>query len=68
MRSYKQYLKYWCSPGYPDDPSNDPPDQEQGGCKEFQIGVYNDCRVLELFLKCPLFFLLNRKEWGKNKN
>ena len=22
----KQYLKYWCSPGYPGDPSNDPPD------------------------------------------
>ena len=21
----KQYLKYWCSPGYPSDPSNDPP-------------------------------------------
>ena len=21
----KQYLKYWCSPGYPGDPSNDPP-------------------------------------------
>ena len=20
----KQYLKYWCSPGYPGDPSNDP--------------------------------------------
>ena len=22
----KQYLKYCCSPGYPADPSNDPPD------------------------------------------
>ena len=21
----EQYLKYWCSPGYPGDPSNDPP-------------------------------------------
>ena len=21
----KQYLKYWCSPGYSGDPSNDPP-------------------------------------------
>ena len=21
----KQYLKYWCSPGYPGDPSNNPP-------------------------------------------
>ena len=21
----KQYLKYWCSPCYPSDPSNDPP-------------------------------------------
>ena len=21
----KQYLKYWCSPGYPGDLSNDPP-------------------------------------------
>ena len=22
----KQYLKYWCSPDYPGDPSNDPPE------------------------------------------
>ena len=26
----KQYLKYWCSPGYPGDPSNDPPPLAKG--------------------------------------
>ena len=25
----KQYLKYWRSPGYPGDPPNDPPEQNQ---------------------------------------
>ena len=25
----KQYLEYWCSPGFPGDPSNDPPEQQK---------------------------------------
>ena len=25
----KQYLKHWCSPGYPGNPSNDPPVQDR---------------------------------------
>jgi len=55
----KQYLKYWCSPSYPGDPSNDPPAKERVGCEastETQIVV--PCVILRRFYPTTSHLLL----------
>ena len=33
----KQNLNYWCSPGYPGDPSNDPPEIEKSAAAVIEL-------------------------------